>query len=77
MANHYVAFMLRLWQVGIGEGALWRASLENPHTGESSALADLAALTVYLESLTRREIVADAADDDLADSPGSESARSV
>ena len=55
MASHYDAYMLRLWQVETGESAVWRASLENPHTGESSAFASLEALTAYLKALTRCE----------------------
>ncbi len=49
----YLAFMLRLWQVG-GEGEpAWRASLESPHTGERRGFASLEALFAFLEEQTR------------------------
>jgi len=49
----YLAYLLRLWRVG-GEGEpAWRASLEDAHTGESRAFAELAALLAFLEGQTR------------------------
>jgi len=47
-----MSYMLRLWQVGDGEGAVWRASLEDPHTGERRAFATCQALLDFLEALT-------------------------
>jgi hypothetical protein len=49
----YLAYMLRLWQVGSGEELTWRASLENPHTGERRGFANLEALVAFLEEYTR------------------------
>ena len=45
----YVAYLLRLWQVNEGEGAVWRASLESARTGERQGFASLADLCTYLE----------------------------
>jgi hypothetical protein len=45
----YLSYLLRLWQVS-GEGeAVWRASLESPHTGERHGFADFAELFTFLE----------------------------
>lgn len=44
----YVAYLLRLWQVGSGASAIWRASLDDPRTGERKGFADLASLYTYL-----------------------------
>lgn len=45
----YMAYMLRLWQAGIRAGKpVWRASLENPHTGERLAFGDTKALFAFL-----------------------------
>ena len=51
MNDGYLAFLLRIWRVGAAEGerAIWRASLENPHTGEVRAFGSLAALVAFLE----------------------------
>ena len=47
--QRYLAYMLRLWQVG-GEGEpVWRASLESPHTGERYGFANLESLITFLE----------------------------
>lgn len=49
----YMAYMLRLWQVGSREGrSVWRASLENPHTGERQVFGDMEALVVFLAEKT-------------------------
>ena len=45
----YVAYMLRFWQAGSRDGRpVWRASLENPHTGERLAFGDANALFDFL-----------------------------
>ena len=49
--QRYLAYMLRLWQVG-NERLLWRASLENAHTGARQGFASLDALMVFLEEET-------------------------
>ena len=55
----YVSFLLRLWRVS-DEGksqpgtkkAEWRASLENPHTGERKGFTDLDELFSFLRART-------------------------
>ena len=48
----YLAYMLRLWQAGSRDGLpVWRASLENPHTGERLAFGDAKDLTAFLTDL--------------------------
>ncbi len=51
----YQAYMLRLWQTGAGKHTVWRASLEDPRTGDISMFADLQALFAFLEGLTGDE----------------------
>src|SRR5437868_2962496 len=46
--RHYLSYLLRLWQ----EHAtlrIWRASLENPQTGEREGFADMVQLFAFLE----------------------------
>lgn len=46
--QQHFSFMLRLWRAN-GEGeAAWRASLENPHTGERVGFASLGELFTFL-----------------------------
>jgi hypothetical protein len=48
----YIAYMLRLWQAGSRDGMpVWRASLENPHTGERLAFGDVEGLFAFLSEL--------------------------
>ena len=49
----YLAYMLRLWQVRDNEEMLWRASLEDPHTGERRGFASLEMLCAFLQEQTR------------------------
>ena len=44
----YVAYLLRLWRVGSGEPTVWRASLDDPSTGERKGFANLESLFAYL-----------------------------
>ena len=48
--KHYLSFMLRLWRAGNDGEPVWRASLENPHTGEHLGFATLRELFDYLEA---------------------------
>jgi hypothetical protein len=45
----YLSYLLRLWRVSGEEKAVWRASLESPHTGERRGFANLADLFTFLE----------------------------
>jgi hypothetical protein len=44
----YVSYLLRLWRTGNEEKAAWRASLENPLTGERQGFASLEELVAFL-----------------------------
>lgn len=55
-SRRYMAYMLRLWEVGGDDGACWRVSLESPHTGERFLLVDLDA---FFEFLRRKTVAAD------------------
>jgi hypothetical protein len=48
----YLAYMLRLWQVNDGGKPAWRASVENPHSGERYGFANLDLLFAFLEEKT-------------------------
>ena len=45
----YLAYLLRLWRIGKGEGAVWRASLQDVRTGERVGFAGLEEAFVYLQ----------------------------
>jgi hypothetical protein len=49
----YLAYMLRLWQVRDTEDMVWRASLEDAHTGERRGFASLEMLVAFLQEQTR------------------------
>jgi hypothetical protein len=52
----YLSYLLRLWRVS-GEGdAVWRASLESPHTGERHGFAGFADLFTFLEQEASRAV---------------------
>ena len=50
IAGNYAAFLLRLWREH--DAAPWRATLQNPHTGERRSFGSLARLATYLEEQT-------------------------
>jgi hypothetical protein len=53
----YLSYMLRLWQAGSRGGQqVWRASLEDPHTGERQAFGDVEALVTFLADKTSSPI---------------------
>lgn len=45
--HRYISFLLRLWQEG--EKQPWRASLEDPRSGERKSFRDAKELFCYLE----------------------------
>jgi hypothetical protein len=45
--SDYISYLLRVWRSNGGKTA-WRASLENPHTGERIGFASLGELFVFL-----------------------------
>jgi len=53
----YLAFLIKLWPVVSKSKSrfLWRASLENPYTGERHGFQDLETLLKFLKALTQEE----------------------
>jgi hypothetical protein len=62
----YLAYLLRLWRAGTGEGGGWRASLQDPYTGERIGFACLDDAVAYLRE---RMGEGDAGADDGAGGP--------
>jgi hypothetical protein len=48
----YMSYLLRLWRVGQGRDAHWRASLQRPGTEEPIWFADLEELVAFLRAET-------------------------
>ena len=46
--HRYVSYLLRMWSTEQGEATCWRASLEDPHTGERFGFASLEELFSFL-----------------------------
>jgi hypothetical protein len=51
--QHYHAYLLRLWREE--EGMPWRATLQNPHTGEQEGFASVEQLIHFIRSKTEAE----------------------
>ncbi len=51
-APGYRSFLLRFWQA---DHLHWRATLEDPHTGERRAFADVERLTEFLRGAVGRD----------------------
>jgi hypothetical protein len=58
--QRYVAYLVRLWQVGQTE--VWRASATDPHTGEQRLFVDIQSLCAFLRDATRMWDAGDAGD---------------
>ena len=52
-APRYQAYLLRLWLAGDDDAAVWRASLEDPRTGERRGFADVDSLLAFLSETYR------------------------
>ena len=50
--QRYHSYLLRLWPAGEPGKLVWRASLENPRTGERLAFASLERLFAFLQDQT-------------------------
>ncbi len=48
-SREYISYLLRLWKVSGAGLPVWRASLEDVHTGERLGFADLQGLLKFLE----------------------------
>jgi hypothetical protein len=46
--RRYLAYLLRLWQIKDEGKLVWRASLEDPQTGERQGFASMQALIDFL-----------------------------
>ncbi len=53
--QHYLSFLLRVWQAGDGGQPQWYASLEDTRTGERTGFSSLEALFEYVKQQTRPE----------------------
>jgi hypothetical protein len=51
-ARDYAAYLLRLWRERRGGTTQWRASLQDPHSGERAGFANLEELFAYLRRET-------------------------
>ena len=60
MRRGHLSFLLRLWQADSNHAETWRASLEDPSTGERKGFADVDALVGYLRSLVAETMPAEA-----------------
>jgi hypothetical protein len=49
-----LAYLLRLWRIGEGDGAVWRASLQDVRTGERVGFPGLAEAFAYLQRCTTK-----------------------
>ncbi len=50
--RQYLSYLVRLWDEGSRDASCWRASLEEPGSGERRGFADLASLFTFLEEQT-------------------------
>ncbi len=60
----YAAYLLRLWRERTGESIRWRASLQDPHSGERAGFASLEEL---FEFLHRQVVAASGSDEKQSD----------
>jgi hypothetical protein len=51
-AGDYFAYLLRLWREKGGQAGAWRASLQDPHSGEKLGFAHLDELVAFLRERT-------------------------
>lgn len=65
------AYLVRLWAVHHNGELLWRAAIEDVHTGERRAFADLPGLCRFLEATVTSRFVTAANETGLADPPRS------
>ena len=62
--GRYLAYLLRIWQVTDAGKLVWRASLEDAHTGERQGFASLDALVAFLWEQMRKNKRTDRLDQD-------------
>lgn len=54
--QQYRAYLLRLWQAESSGRAVWRASLEDSHTGERRGFATISDLVAFLKDQTYMDL---------------------
>jgi hypothetical protein len=54
MMTDYYSYLLRLWRVKEGDRDLWRASLQDPQSGEWISFATVEALFAYLQEQLKK-----------------------
>jgi hypothetical protein len=57
----YISYLLRLWQIKNGTKRVWRASLENPRTGQRRGFATPADCFAFLAKEMRDTVQEEAA----------------
>lgn len=63
----YISYLLRLWWAGSEDGPSWRATLDNPHSGERQVFGTLTALFAFLEDQTHLSVPCREAIDERTD----------
>ena len=66
----YFSYLLRIWQENDREVPVWRASLEDPQTGQRRGFLDLDALIDFIHAKTgedRKRLSEGLSDDGLAE----------
>jgi hypothetical protein len=58
--------MLRLWTTGHGDERIWRITLEDAHSGERQAFANLESLFRYLDTIDKDTVDKQRGDDGSA-----------
>lgn len=53
--SEYLSYLLRLWLAGDGDQPQWRASLEDPHTGEQTGFDSLEELFEFLRDKVKED----------------------
>lgn len=51
--HSYISYLLRMWRSGESEPAVWRASLEDPMTGQRQGFHSLPDLFAFLKGQSR------------------------
>ena len=52
-SEQYYSYLLRLWFIKWNEHWIWRAILENIHTGERTGFASMDALIAFLQEMEK------------------------
>jgi hypothetical protein len=71
--SNYLSYLLRLWGAGNGAESTWRASLENPMTGERHGFASLKDLFAFLQAQADDQAGPAPRDDDVEQTGGKQS----